>query len=156
MAEPEVDDLDVIVLGTGAAGLTAAVVAAELGARVGVFEKADLVGGTTAWSGGQVWIPNNPHMLAAERLSRGRGLDRAGDRKLWTSAIDDLPDGTVTVDDNGDARLVVDDRLLRFTFDGWTEPIDRPKSGNATVLTPPTSVAALANGFVPTLHHSAA
>jgi len=95
-------------------------------------------------------------MLAAERLSRGRGLDRAGDRKLWTSAIDDLPDGTVTVDDNGDARLVVDDRLLRFTFDGWTEPIDRPKSGNATVLTPPTSVAALANGFVPTLHHSAA
>ena len=27
-----------------------------------MFEKADQVGGTTAWSGGQVWIPNNPHM----------------------------------------------------------------------------------------------
>jgi succinate dehydrogenase/fumarate reductase flavoprotein subunit len=55
-------DVDVIVLGTGAAGLTAAVVAAELGAGVALFEKGDLVGGTSAWSGGQVWIPNNPHM----------------------------------------------------------------------------------------------
>ena len=57
-------DLDVIVLGTGAAGLTAAITAHEEGARVGVFEKADLVGGTSAWSGGQVWIPNNRQMAA--------------------------------------------------------------------------------------------
>jgi succinate dehydrogenase/fumarate reductase flavoprotein subunit len=55
-------EFDVIVLGTGAAGLTAAITAHENGAKVGVFEKADLVGGTSAWSGGQVWIPNNPHM----------------------------------------------------------------------------------------------
>lgn len=55
-------EFDVVVLGTGAAGLTAAITAAEGGASVGVFEKADKVGGTSAWSGGQVWIPNNPHM----------------------------------------------------------------------------------------------
>lgn len=55
---------DVIVLGTGAAGLTAAAQAADSGARVGLFEKADTVGGTSAWSGGMVWIPNNPHMAA--------------------------------------------------------------------------------------------
>ncbi len=54
-------DWDVIVLGTGAAGLTAAFTAAHAGARVGLYEKGDQVGGTSAWSGGQVWVPNNPH-----------------------------------------------------------------------------------------------
>jgi 3-oxosteroid 1-dehydrogenase len=54
-------DYDVIVLGTGGAGLTAAVVAAEEGARVGLFEKGETVGGTTVYSGGMIWIPLNQH-----------------------------------------------------------------------------------------------
>ena len=45
------ETFDVVVLGTGAAGLTAAIAAHDNGARVGVFEKANQVGGTSAWSG---------------------------------------------------------------------------------------------------------
>lgn len=50
-------EFDVVVLGTGGAGLTAALTAAVEGASVGVYEKAATVGGTTAVSGGIVWIP---------------------------------------------------------------------------------------------------
>jgi succinate dehydrogenase/fumarate reductase flavoprotein subunit len=55
---------DIVVAGSGAAGLTAALFAAKRGASVLVMEKSGLLGGTTSISGGQIWIPNHRRMRA--------------------------------------------------------------------------------------------
>ncbi len=55
------NEYDVIVVGSGAAGLCAALSAAARGSRVLVLEKSGLVGGTTAISGGGVWVPCHHH-----------------------------------------------------------------------------------------------
>jgi 3-oxosteroid 1-dehydrogenase len=50
---------DVVVAGSGAAGLTAALAAAVAGADVLLVERGERLGGTTALSGGRVWVPCN-------------------------------------------------------------------------------------------------
>ena len=53
-------DCDVLVAGSGAGGLAAAVTARKAGLKVLVAEKEAVFGGTTALSGGWLWIPNHP------------------------------------------------------------------------------------------------
>ncbi|MFB1634610.1 FAD-dependent oxidoreductase [Pseudomonas sp. AP-1] len=53
-------DCDVLVIGSGAAGLAAAVTAAWHGQSVILVEKEPVFGGATAWSGGWAWVPRNP------------------------------------------------------------------------------------------------
>ncbi|WP_382328156.1 FAD-dependent oxidoreductase [Hydrogenophaga sp. UC242_50] len=57
-------NVDVVVVGSGIAGLTAAVVARALGRRVLLLEKTAQVGGTSATSGGAAWLPGNRHVPA--------------------------------------------------------------------------------------------
>lgn len=58
-------EADVVVIGSGAAGLLAAIVAADRGASVLLFERSSLFGGTTGFSGGKIWIPNSRHQRQA-------------------------------------------------------------------------------------------
>lgn len=97
--------------------------------------------------GEQVRAGDLNRLLAAER-----GPGRGPDRRPWNGTTTSLPDGTVVLHDG--PRLVLGDRLLAFSFDGWHDPVPRP-AGELPVLTPPTSVLALAHGFVPTLHETA-
>lgn len=60
-------EYDVIVVGAGAAGMTAAATAAAKGLSVLVVEKTDFVGGNTSFSGGMVYIPDNAKMAEAGR-----------------------------------------------------------------------------------------
>lgn len=59
------EEFDLVIIGSGAAGMAAALTAHELGLTVAIFEKDAQFGGSTAVSGGAIWIPDNPKMRAA-------------------------------------------------------------------------------------------
>lgn len=78
----EMEQVDVIVLGCGAAGMAAALAAHEAGAKVALVERFDRIGGTAAVSGGVIWVADNPRQRAAgmrdsreEALAYFRSLD---------------------------------------------------------------------------------
>jgi 3-oxosteroid 1-dehydrogenase len=60
--------VDLVVVGSGSGALTAAIVAHDAGLRVAIYEKAPVVGGGTAYSGGVVWAPCN-------HIMRRKGID---------------------------------------------------------------------------------
>jgi succinate dehydrogenase/fumarate reductase flavoprotein subunit len=96
------EQFDVIVLGAGAGGMTAAAVAAVEGLRVLLLEKAPVVGGTTAISGGMVWIPDNPKMAAV-----GRRDSRADAETYLAGTIPGAPDDSLRTAflDHGNAAI---------------------------------------------------
>jgi FAD binding domain len=58
-------EVDLLVIGAGAAGMTAALVGTLEGLKTVLCEKSDMVGGTTATSAGTVWIPGSRQSKAA-------------------------------------------------------------------------------------------
>lgn len=57
--------VDLVVVGSGAGGITGAIVAARHGLKVLIVEKGRVWGGSSSLSGGGIWIPNNPVSKAA-------------------------------------------------------------------------------------------
>jgi succinate dehydrogenase/fumarate reductase flavoprotein subunit len=69
------DEVDVAIVGSGGAGLMAALTAAKEGARVLVVESREIIGGATGISAGAAWIPN--HGFSTKALKVSDDLDQA-------------------------------------------------------------------------------
>jgi succinate dehydrogenase/fumarate reductase flavoprotein subunit len=82
-------EVDVAIVGSGGAGLMAALTAAKEGARVLVVESREIVGGATGISAGAAWIPN--HGFSTEDLKVSDDLDQAR-RYIYGQGRDEVLD----------------------------------------------------------------
>jgi succinate dehydrogenase/fumarate reductase flavoprotein subunit len=109
------EEFDVVVLGAGAGGMTAALVAAQAGARTLLVEKTAQAGGTTARSGGAVWIPGNHQQAALERTNDAAAAQRYldalvgdhGNRALSEAFIEHGPQMLRYLEERSDVRFAI-------------------------------------------------
>jgi len=109
------EEVDVVVVGAGAAGMCAALAAAKQGLEVVLIEKSGYFGGSTARSGGGVWMPGN---YALEQAGQADALEQS---KLYLDSIvgDEVPKvrRDTYVDRGGEVLdFVRDNTPLRFTW----------------------------------------
>lgn len=119
----------------------------------------DFLAYRAAWAEGADWQGADPPRVADMdgRMHAERVVARGRRKLIWTGDIASLPDGTMIADPqrDGGALLVSGDALLPWSFGGYGPRRSRPASGSATVLTPPSTVAAFAAGYRPVLHPTA-
>jgi len=111
------EERDVIVIGSGAGGMAAAFVAANEGLDALVIEKEPVYGGSTAVSGGAIWIPNNSQMpalgiddsteAALEYLEHTAGNRSSREMKL--AYLDNAPRMAAYFERHSDLKLVARD-----------------------------------------------
>ena len=81
------DSYDVVVVGAGGAGMSAALAASAQGLDTVLVEKSSYFGGSTARSGGGVWIPGNYALEAAGQVDPG---DREAAKTYLDSIVGDV------------------------------------------------------------------
>jgi hypothetical protein len=104
-------------------------------------------------------LPGGARAKAINDQLHAERLTDAGTQRHHEAALDELPDGAFVLRD-GAPWLVRGDRLRRWTPAGYTDAVPRPAGTRAVVVTPPSSVAVLDRGWLPTavplLHPSSA
>lgn len=114
-------DVDIVVIGSGVAGLTAAVAAGLNGLSPVVLEHLDEIGGTSARSSGTVWVPDNPFLRAA-----GVTDDRAKAEAYLASLVGERGNESMwrTFMDAGPAMLVEMDAKAGLAFKPYMASAD--------------------------------
>lgn len=112
------EEFDVVVVGSGGAGLTAAIMAHDHGARVAIVERTGKVGGTTAVSGGALWIPLNQTLGAGYEDSRDEALAYCK-RMAAGQSLDELIEAFV---DTGYRMTAYLEERTPARFSPWTMP----------------------------------
>jgi len=131
------ETFDWVVVGSGAGSMTSALVMRQAGKSVLVLEKTGYVGGTTAKSGGVIWVPNNPLMRqAGEQDSTEAGI------AYLEALAEDLPGSTP---EKRRAYVVESQKMIEFLLaqgiplargaDFWPDYYDEVPGGCKTSRT---------------------
>ncbi|WP_420640992.1 hypothetical protein [Candidatus Leptofilum sp.] len=117
------------------------------------FRDAWLAGNTHLNFGNSVKSAEIDAVLHGERLTGGY-YKRDKRKRTCTAVLNTLPNGTFILWQER-PYLVWQDALLPWMPAGYQPAIPRPKADHVAVLTPPSTVAALAAGYTPRLHDTA-
>jgi len=164
-------EYDVLVVGSGAGALTAAITAHDNGGTVLVIEKSDMYGGTSATSGGGIWIPCN-HLMAehGETDSPEAALeylkacvgDKVSDSRL-KSYVQNAPKMLKDMEDNSDVKFVSTPYADYLTEkpgskDGWRTldplPISATRLGKEFLNMRPPHPQTIFGGFTITVNEA--
>lgn len=135
--------VDVVVVGSGGAALVAATLAADQGASVVVVEKDHMIGGTTAVSGGGIWLPNN-HVMREAGIEDSREAalayiqrvcaGRAPDPSLLEVFVDTAPEMLRYLEDHTPVRTHI--QPLPDYYAPWGFEGTQPRPGRTVEANP--------------------
>ena len=127
------DAYDLVIVGSGGGSMCAALAAKRLGKRALIVEKQHLIGGSTGYSGGVWWIPNN-HVM--KRAGSSDSLDDA--RRYFASTVTHYGPGSSPARREAFLRQgphmveFLEREGMKFVYaDGWSDYYDERDGGKA-------------------------